>query len=220
MSDLFIEVDEALKQERIEKLWKEYGGLLISFLAMIVLITAVNAGYNSWTTHRNIKQTELYLEVSKKDQLSADDLLAIRPQMTIGMQAVVSMHAAELALKNKDTDKALDIYKDIEKNPDHEKNNPLLSYLAKYMIASLDKNIGIEEKIKLFETMGEDENNPWSYNALLDVAILQATQNNDFAKAREYLAKIFAADSKAPQGLKQKAQSLEILYQAQQSNKP
>ena len=45
MADIFAEVDEELKQERLEKLWKEYGGIFISCIAAIILGTAANSGY-------------------------------------------------------------------------------------------------------------------------------------------------------------------------------
>jgi len=215
MSDLIIEVDEAMKQERIEKLWKDYGGLLISFLAMIVLATAANAGYRAWTQHRDYKQTNIYLDVLSKDNATADDLLAILPEMTIGMKSVVSIRAAGMALENGNTAKALSIYKTVEADPAQQKNSPMLSALAKFMATNLDNEMSLEDKIARYEAIANEENNPWSYNAMLNAALLEATQNKDYAKARAYLAKIIAFDSGATQGLKQKAQSLNILYQAQ-----
>jgi hypothetical protein len=217
MSDLFIEVDEAMKQERLEKIWKDYGGLFISFLAMVILATAANSGYRTWVQHRDFKQTSIYLDVLSQDNPSADDLLALLPDMTTGMKSVVSMRAADFALKGGDKEKALSIYQSVETDTAQQKSNPMLSALAKYMVTGLDKNMSTEEKIKRYEAMASDENNPWRYNALLDAAILEATQNNDYAKARTNLSNILSANSKATQGMKQKAQSLEILYQAQQS---
>ena len=220
MSDLFIEVDEALKQERLEKLWKEYGGLLLSFLAMIILGTAANAGYHSWVKHRNYKQTNLYLDVVTKEDVTADSLLALLPDMTDGMKAVVSMRAAGIALENGNTDKALGIYKNIEADPAQLKQNPLLHALAKYMVTNLDTELDTQDKIKRLKATAAEKDNPWTYNALLDAALLEASQNKNYAGARSYLAKIIADNSKAPQGIKQKAVSLDILYQAQQNEKP
>ena len=59
MADLFVEVDEALKQERLENIWKKYGGLFISVLIAIILGTAANAGYKYWKKSANIKQTDI-----------------------------------------------------------------------------------------------------------------------------------------------------------------
>lgn len=219
MSDLFTEVDEAMKQERLEKLWKEYGGLLISFLTMVILATAANAGYRAWIQHRNFKQTNLYLDAAMKENLTADELLAILPDMTDGMKGIVNMRAAGIALDNGNTEKALSIYKSIETDSKQSEHNPMLHALAKYMATTLDKGLSLEEKISRLETMAGERNNPWQYNALFDAALLEAAQNKNYKKARTHLAKIIADDSKAAQGLRQKAGSLDILYQAQQTEK-
>jgi len=219
MSDLFIEVDEALKQERLEKLWKEYGGLFLSFLAMIVLVTAANAGYSAWIKYRNVQQTNLYLDVTSKKDMTADDLLAILPKMTAGMKGIVSMRAAGLALESKDTEKALSIYKTIESDPAQQKNNPLFVALSKYMAINLNKEMSPEEKVAAYDSIAQEKNNPWRYNAMMDAALIEATQNNNYAKAREYLSRITEEDSNSTQALKQKAQSLDILYEAESSKK-
>ncbi len=218
MSDLIIEVDEAMKQERLEKLWKDYGGLFISFLAMLVLVTAANSGYHAWIQYRNFKQTSLYLKILEQENPSPDDLVNILPKMTTGMKSIVSLQAAGMALENGDKDKALNIYKSIESDPAQLKKNPMLSSLARYMIIGLDQKISTKEKIKRYESMASNKDNPWRYNALFDAALLEATQNKDYTKAQTYLAEITTAKSTAPQGMKQEAHSLEILYQAQQSN--
>ncbi len=217
MADVIIEVDEAMKQERMEKLWKDYGGLLISFLIMVVLATAANSGYHAWIKHRDYKQTNLYIDALKQENPSADDLLALLPKMTPSMKSVVNMRAAGIALENGNNDKALSIYQNIEADTAQKVDSPMLSALAKYMVTGLDKSMSSEDKVMRYETLASDVNNPWRYNALLDAALLEAAQNKNYAKARTYLSKILTADSKAPQGMKQKAQSLEILYQAQQS---
>ena len=129
------------------------------------------------------------------------------------------MRAAGIALENGNTDKALSIYKNIEADTKQQKDNPIFYALAKYMATNLDKELSPEDKIARFETLANDKNNPWAYNALFDAALLEATQNKNYAKANTYLVRITSTDSRAAQGLKQKAQSLKILYQAQQNEK-
>ena len=217
MSDLFIEVDEALKQERLEKLWKKYGGFLIGFLILIVLATATHAGYNAWIQHRNFKQTNLYLDIVSKQTASPDDLLAILPKVTTGMRTVISLRAAGLALEQNSEEQALSIYQTIESDKAQQKENPDLVSLAKYMATNLDKEMSTTDKISRYETISKEENNPWRYHALLDAAVLEATQNNNHKKANDFLSQITEMNSSAAQGLKQKAQSLNILYQAEQN---
>ena len=49
MGDIFREVDEELKQDRYEKLWRQYGKYVI---AGAVLIVAAVAGWKAWESHQ------------------------------------------------------------------------------------------------------------------------------------------------------------------------
>ena len=208
MSDLFVEVDEALKQEKLEKVWQQYGGLLIAFLAALVLGTATNAGYKSWAKAQNEKQTSVFLSVIDQDDYTADELLAITPKLNDDFAGLAQIHAAGLLLKDRQTTKAVEIYKQVPESSE-------LYGMAQYMIVTHSEDIKAEDKLAKLEEIGADESNPWHYHALLDYAVLQANHANNFKAAREKLFVIINADD-APQTLRQKAQSLHILYAAQQ----
>jgi hypothetical protein len=45
MSDIFQEVDEIMKQERMEKFWKQNGAWIIAFIVLTILGTAAISGY-------------------------------------------------------------------------------------------------------------------------------------------------------------------------------
>lgn len=213
MSDLIIEVDEALKQERLEKLWQRYGGFFIGFLAMIILGTAANAGYSAWVQNRNFKQTNLYLdEISKKD-ISVENLLKITPDVTAEMSPLVKLRAAGIAIENKDLPTAISIYQEIEKS---DTADNMVKSLAKYMTTNLDQSLTIEQKRSRYNEIIADQKSPWRYHALMDAALMEANIANDYTKARQYLAQITGA-SLVAQSLKKKAQSLDILYSAKGS---
>ncbi|MCK5373895.1 MAG: hypothetical protein KAJ40_01285, partial [Alphaproteobacteria bacterium] len=110
-------------------------------------------------------------------------------------------------------------YQTIESDKNQQKENPMLVSLAKYMATNIDRKMSVADKITRYETISREENNPWKYNALLDAALLEATQNHNHKKALQFLSQITSMDSSATQGLKQKAQSLNILYQAEQNKK-
>lgn len=208
MSDIFAEVDEAMKQERLEKLWKDYGGFVIGFLTIVILGTAANSGYSSWKTARNIKSTDLYLGVTQNSNYTSDEVTQIVPQLNNGIKSIALLNAAHTEYKNGHTQKAVEIYKQIATGTGHE---PALIHLAKYMIASHSADISQEEKLQQFTKMFSDENNPYRYRAYLDAAILEAHLNSDFTKARSYLDIINKAEF-VPQTIKQKAQSIDIVY--------
>ena len=61
MADVFAEIDEAMKQEKLQNLWEKYGGLIIGILVLIILGTIGNEVYKNWTDSTNQKQTEQML---------------------------------------------------------------------------------------------------------------------------------------------------------------
>lgn len=208
MADIFIEVDEALKQEKLEKIWQKYGGFFIGFLSMIVLGTAANAGYKSWEMSKNAAQTELLFSVTTKTNYSADDLITLSPNLQAGLRSVTGIEAAGLYLENGKNEKALRTYKTLEADPN---TDPTIAQLASYMVISISKDISAEDKITKLEVIISNKDNPWRYHAMMDAALLQANSIHDYKTARSQLNRILASDI-TPQTLKQKAQSLDILY--------
>lgn len=207
MADIFIEVDEALKQEKLEKIWQKYGGFFIGFLGVIVLGTAANAGYKSWEMSRNAKQTDLLFSVTSKADYSADDLIALSPNLQAGLRSITGIEAAGLYLKNGENGKALQTYKTLEADLN---TDPTIAQLASYMVISISEDISAEDKITRLDAIISDKANPWRHHAMLDAAVLQATVQK-FSRARQYLSSILSSNA-APDTLKQKAHSLDILY--------
>ncbi|WP_120496305.1 tetratricopeptide repeat protein [Kiloniella sp. EL199] len=55
MADIFQEVEEDLKRERVEVLWKKYGKWAIG---VAVLVVAAAAGFQGWESYKSTVQTE------------------------------------------------------------------------------------------------------------------------------------------------------------------
>ncbi len=52
MSDIFDEVDEAVRREQLTKLWERYGNLVIALAVLIVLGVAGWRGYDYWQSRK------------------------------------------------------------------------------------------------------------------------------------------------------------------------
>jgi len=52
MSDIFQEVDEAVRREQLQKLWKRYGNLVIAAAVVAVLAVGAWRGYQWWEAKR------------------------------------------------------------------------------------------------------------------------------------------------------------------------
>ena len=205
MADLLVEVDEAMKQERLEKLWRQYGGFFIGFLLILILGTAANAGYKSWSSAKNAAQTALYLDVVDQPDYNAQDLLDLAPSLHGGFRDVVTLRSAGLFLEQEDLEKARVTYDSLSQ---YAKSRPV-AQISSYMAAVLTDHA--EEKLAALQAVTSGENSPWRYRAALDSALLQADVVKDYTKAREHLSVILEADI-VPPTLKQKAQSLDLLY--------
>jgi hypothetical protein len=48
MSDIFQEVDEAVRREKLEKLWKRYGNFVIAAAVVVLLAVGGWRGYQWW----------------------------------------------------------------------------------------------------------------------------------------------------------------------------
>tara|TARA_R110001592_G_scaffold144484_1_gene367609 strand:- start:18328 stop:18978 length:651 start_codon:yes stop_codon:yes gene_type:complete len=210
MSDLVIEVDEAMKQERIEKLWQKYGGFFIGCLAVIILGTAANEGYKSWKHHQDVQQTNLYLDALSKKETSPDDILAVIPKLENSLKGMAELHAAGIAIDKGDIAAALDIYRSVEGN---DQIDPMSKYIARYMVTNLDQDLSTDHKRTRYQSLSSDENNPWRFHAYFALALLEAHEGHDYNAARQSLAAILN-ESVVAETLKQKAKSLDILYAA------
>ncbi|HBR69002.1 MAG TPA: hypothetical protein DEA55_06475, partial [Rhodospirillaceae bacterium] len=71
MVDILEEADEALKQEKLEKLWQQHGGSIIAVMVAIIVATGANAGWKSWNQSVNGKQTDALLAAAEEDDMAA-----------------------------------------------------------------------------------------------------------------------------------------------------
>lgn len=212
MSDLLVEVDEALKQERLEKLWKSYGGFFIGLLVMIVLGTAGNAGYHSWKLSKNNTQTHAYLEAVRDPQNMEQRLLDIAPTLNDSLRGLSKVQAAGMLVDQGKRDEARVIYQEIRE--DSTVSAPVRD-LASYMVIILSEDMSAADKVQSLSTIAVDAENPWRYQAHFDAALINAATLKNVTKARQHFKVILDA-SDAPQSLQKKAQSLDILYAAQE----
>jgi hypothetical protein len=208
MSDIFVEVDEALKQEKLENLWKKYGGLVIGAIIALILGTATNAGYQSWKTSHDTKQTNIFLSAEKAGNATTEELVSAADQIDGGLKTLTMIRAASTALENGDKDKAASLFAQISQNDQAEPN---FRALATYMTVHTSSEMNDEQKIASLSAIAKDQKNPWNLYAKLDLALLLGGQKNDFAQAHTYLKEI-SDEEKAPKTLRQKAQSIDILY--------
>lgn len=208
MADVFQEVDEMMKQERLEKFWKENGNLIIAFVLLTILGTAAFSGYKSWNNSVKEKQTSELIAILDSpefpDNVNQEQISELRPSL----RAVANLTAAHSYQAGNDSEKALEMYKLIA--ADTGINNDL-RHMAVVMEARLDESKSVDEKLDDLSSVYSDANSPWRYHAYMDAAILQAHDKQDYNAARQLLSNIRAGET-APVAMKEKAEKLDHVY--------
>src|ERR1700722_11327491 len=110
---IFQEIDEDLERQRMEALWKRYGGWIIAAAVIVVLGTASYTAWQSWRTGQDQKATAGLIDILANASTADSDkeiatLESFADKNHGETQAIFAqLHAASLAAKNSDTKKAI-----------------------------------------------------------------------------------------------------------------
>ncbi len=167
MSDEFIrEVDDDLKQEKTEKLWKKLLPYIVSLSLGIVLSTT---GYVAWDNFSKNSRQQLgddftaAVELAKEEDIDAA-LLALDRIVDKGSDGYVTlskMKKASLLIERGLLDEGLEIYKDLEKNAVDQSFRDIATIL--YVLNSMDS---ISPEILLGKILPLENSKIWKSSAL------------------------------------------------------
>lgn len=202
---LIQEVNEDLKRDQAEKLWKAYGKYVIAAAAVLILGTGGAELWKHWTTSRAQADSALFMAASQqaargKDAASLDalDSLAKDDRTVYGTLAVLKK-ASVLAARN-DTEQAINAYQTVaaSKNLD-----PVYRESAKLhaILMQIDKGDPAMLEAELDQLSGPAQT--WRHSAQEMKALLAIRTGKD-AKALEIYTRL-SDDSTAPQGLRARA---------------
>ncbi|MCL8380766.1 MULTISPECIES: tetratricopeptide repeat protein [Xanthobacter] len=60
MTDIFHEIEEDLRRDRLRKLWDRFGGVIIAACVLVILAAAGWSGYQYWRHEQAVKASEAY----------------------------------------------------------------------------------------------------------------------------------------------------------------
>jgi hypothetical protein len=203
---LLREIEEELRRERLEKIWKEYGTYIFAAAAVIVLGVL---GYKFWETHRlNAAQDSgqryeeaLLLANDKKDGSAEKEFEKIVADGAGGYRALAQLQLAGAQGRQGKKAEALATYEALASD---DGADPMLRDFARLQAAGL--HIGeadfTEIENRLTPLMADDS--PWRYSAreLLGLAAFKAGKPTE---ARTILTPLFV-DQSTPQSITERAQ--------------
>ncbi len=205
---LLREVDEELRREQLEKLWKRYGNWFIAFSFGIV---AAVAGYKGWQYYQT-KQAQaageayasaLDLLVTGKQEEGRLKLTALAEGSHKGAAALARLKLAALDAKAGKIKDAIALYEKVEK--DESLDLPLRN-AARIRHAWLIVDTADHESLKKLLGGLDVPGSPWRA-AAWEILALSAWRAGDLKTARNLAEKILL-DPETPPGARQRARIL------------
>lgn len=205
---LIREIDEELRQEQAQKLWKTYGKYVIGVAVVVVFVVA---GYQGWTAYdRSQKQeaTDSLIGASSLadagDTTAAIDSLSKLEAGKVGEITVLAAlrHAALIAKEGDKQTSAIAYYTIADDTSVSKAFRNLASVLG--AVQSLDQDSGNAQAVIDRLKPLIDTNSNWRHSAR-EISAVAAIEMGQIEQAREHLQAI-ALDAQAPGGVRSRAQ--------------
>jgi hypothetical protein len=209
-NDIIAEVNEAMRQERMEKFWKENSKSLIAFVVLTIIATGVISAYRSWDANVKAAGTDKIMTLME-DKSFPDNIKDAKLDVRGGLRGIVLINGAQEYLNKKKTDEALALY---AKAAEDTGIPGEMRDLAVLMQVRLTKDAAANDKLVKELAKIAGSNSPWQYHARIEAAALSA-EKEDYKKARDYLAGVMD-DKTVPESLYKKAQALDHVYALRQ----
>ena len=207
--DSFIrEVNEDLRSDRMQFVWRRFGRLIIGFAVLVVLGTAGYVGYRYWATHQAGDNGDRFIAaLALADQNKSDEALAALTAIEKdgkGMYPLLaSMRAASLQAQKGDTAGAVAAFTAISK----QSGVPaVISDAARLRAAFLLVETGTYEQVSALAEELAVPANAFRHSAR-EVLGLAAYKAGDFAKAKQWFQAI-VSDQQSPRNVANRAQMM------------
>ena len=205
-NDSFLrEVKEEIDRERLENIWKQYGGLIVGAAALI-LVTVLAVQFWNWSVRQQEEkaglayQNALDLVYDKKLDKAVPAFEEIEKDAPAGYAALADLQLAASLLEEGKTAEAQAKYEELAKNSSAD---ALFTGFAQLQAAALQLGkADFTEMENRLNDLIKDEN-PWRFNAM-ELLGAAAVGTKQYAKARELFEKILTAEN-TPPAMRQRA---------------
>jgi hypothetical protein len=205
MTDVFDEIADDLRREKLNQFWKENGSWIIGGVIMAVLLTAALSFWRHWEYQRNTAATTELTRLASVSDLPQLESFAKTGSKNHAM--IARFVAAGVHLERGEKDQAVALYNEIAATSGIDK-----TWRGLAQALSIGQRLDRDDPEKLqkeISALSGDEG-AWRYTALEFSALLAARQGNMQAAA-DALTKI-TADPLAPADARTRAFTLRELY--------
>jgi len=206
VADIFKEVEEDLRREKLEQLWKRYGRAVIALAVLVVIGTAGSVAWQRYQQHREAQLAEQYgaaialTDPTTGDLAKADAALANIADAGGGYGALAALERAAVKAKAGDLDGAGKIYDGLASDSGAPAALRDLARLLKAM-RLVDSGDPAALTASLAPLMAPE--NPWRFSAT-ELTALLALKSGDQKRATELFTQL-ADDQAAPSSLRARA---------------
>ena len=211
MSDLFQEVDNAIKQEKIHEFWRKNGHFIVIAVLALIIGTAGYSAYTSWNESGNAKATETLMQAIV-DENSMAALQEIAGDTRDGQRAIALLTAGGLAQAENNIEKAKELFYQLADSGGPRTLRDLAMIKA-VSLETLTAETAPEAIKKLTPIM--DDANPWRYHARVNAALAHAAAG-DYDRARTVLEPVIKSPG-APRMVRDYALKMDEVYRLQSS---
>lgn len=202
---LFKEIDEELRQDEFNKLWKAYGNYLIGGVLAIILSVAGFQGWQSYSMNQRMERGELFdlarvLVTEDKVDEAIRAFADVSDGKSDGYALLARFRTAGLLAQSGDYAGAADTYKSLAADSDLDQSyRDLAIVLGALQELNTSEDIGLVSRLSALDT----GTNPWRHNAREALGV-SALKSGDKARARD-IFKALSEDATAPRGLARRA---------------
>jgi len=207
VGDIFREIDEELRQERFDKLWRKYGKHVIALAVAVVIAVAAVSGWRQYQTSRRLDDgarfaaAKALLEDGKSEDARAL-FAALGRESGTNYGVLARFHEAALRAGAGDVAGAAKDYEALAGDSDLDDTLRDLATILSAFVAVNGASGDVEAISARLGPMAE-EGKPWRHSAL-EVLGLIAHKSGDTGKAKEYYQRI-ADDADAPRNIRTRA---------------
>ena len=186
MVDLLDEIKDDIKQERVGKLWKRYGTIIVSLAIAIVVGTT---GKVWWDDHKNTKEQAFALQYYQalrqiergNFEQSQSSLAELSKSDTAGYSVFAAFTVAQQHIAQGNVDAALTSYRELANN---DAADSVLKDLATLLLTyyRIEHGKGNEQAILADLEHLTQAGNPWYFSGV-ELKAVYALQKNDVEKS-------------------------------------
>ncbi len=219
MSDLLREVDDAMHQERMAKIWHENRPYIIGFIVGTIILTGVFSFYRSWNLNVQQEQTAAVLDYQSAENYPQNILEMEKIDLRDGIRGVAMLHAAGTFLDEDKPDQALALYTRVaqDKGIDSDLRDLGILMQTRLMMNESDNKTAdsfVNDGKTLIENLRpvlSNAKSPWLNPARIEAAVISAHIQGNYDAAIAYLDSVIKTEH-LPQSLKDRANALIHIY--------